>query len=181
MDGSPARTQAGRQSRSAFLYRLAPLHEIGIPLPAFGTAQQARPIGNGHSGKSARTVTAMLGIRRTKRNGRLVVLQTQKLTFVRADSTAHKQLVEQNAVGNGGFSIRFRRRGLPHSGSSCCHLAKSAPSDNREPTIRRSASGLCAGGKYTRSLERRTAPLPAVPVRQIPIAAFACVHREQGR
>src|SRR5947208_15100649 len=25
MDGSPARTQAGRQSRSAFLYRLAPL------------------------------------------------------------------------------------------------------------------------------------------------------------
>src|SRR5438477_7882486 len=93
-------------------------------------------------------------------------------------SSPHKQLVEQNPVGNGGFSIRFRRRGLPRSGSSCCHLAKSAPSDNREPTIRRSASGLCAGGKYTRSLERRTAPLPAVPVRQIPIGAFACLPSE---
>src|SRR5437762_313826 len=58
-------------------------------------------------------------------------------------SSPHKQLVEQNAVGNGGFSIRFRRRGLPHSGSSCCHLAEPDRKDNcgdrtssdREPTI----------------------------------------------
>src|SRR5437763_1458541 len=104
-------------------------------------------------------------------------------------SSPHKQLVEQNAVGNGGFSIRFRRRGLPHSGSSCCHLAEPDRKDNcgdrtssdREPTIRRSSSRSRAGRKGIPPLERRTAPLPAVTIRPIPIVAFACVPREQGR
>ena len=107
------------------------------------------------------------------------------LTFVRESRLNHHQLgAGQNAVGNGGFSIGFCRRGLPHSSSSYRHLAKSAPNDTscasigRAPPIRRSSSGRRPGGTSTSSPERRTAPLRAVTVRTIPIAAFACVPRE---
>src|SRR5207248_4966968 len=37
-------------------------HEIGIPLPAFGTAQQPRPIGDGHAGAYSITSSARASI-----------------------------------------------------------------------------------------------------------------------
>src|SRR5207248_9065951 len=88
--GSDETAPPGRKEKPRSRPRAAH-HEISIPLPAFGTAQQPRPIGNRHSGKSARAVN---GIARNTENkakraaGRAADLQTQKLTFVRSDSAA---------------------------------------------------------------------------------------------